>query len=74
VKILGVLKCIIQQKRGLRSDSRGPFFYDYIGALKKVDFFSGLGRFLVNANLQWEKKESYSGSLYQGDSKEKSFK
>src|SRR3954462_1156461 len=41
-KILGVLKCIIQQERGLRSDSRGPFFYDYIGVLKKVDFFSGL--------------------------------
>ena len=26
---------------------------------------------LVNANLQWAKKESYSSSLYQGDSKEK---
>src|SRR3954462_5850895 len=46
LKILGVLKCINQQERGLRSDSRGPFFYDYIGVLKKVDFFSGLGRFL----------------------------
>src|SRR3954470_22658960 len=44
-KILGVLKCIIQQERGLRSDSRGPFFYYYIGVVKKVDFFSGLGRF-----------------------------
>ena len=30
------------QERGPRSDSRGPFFYDYIGVLKKVDFFSGL--------------------------------
>ena len=46
-KNFGVLKCIIQQERGLRSDSRGPFFYDYIGVLKKVDFFSGFGRFYI---------------------------
>ena len=38
LKIFGVLKCIIKQEMGLRSNSGGPFFYDYIDVLKKWTF------------------------------------
>jgi hypothetical protein len=38
LKIFGALKCIIKQEMGLRSNSRGPFFDDYIDVLKKWTF------------------------------------
>ena len=38
LKIVGVLKCIDKQEMGLRNDSRGLFFYDYIDVLKKWTF------------------------------------
>ena len=38
LKIFGVLKCIIKQEMGLRSNSGGPFFYDYIDVLEKWTF------------------------------------
>ena len=38
LKIFRVLKCIIKQEMGLRSNSGGPFFYDYIDVLKKWTF------------------------------------